>query len=169
MQRASCKEARFTCSTTMNKYHSKLYNDILLCYPNSSHCLVELSKTMLSRISNNVITLSGVTCHNGIEYKTIQYGSNIQCVVKERKALLNGISDIINLSKVKNNFMVVVAKCDECLKHFPHIHIIKMGELYQHTPMLNVSSGFVLLCVASAKNVKTDETPKNGITMILKF
>ena len=57
----------------------------MFCDPKSSHCLVELSSSMLSRMSDNVITLSDVSCHNVIQYNRIQYGSNIRCVGKKKK------------------------------------------------------------------------------------
>lgn len=105
----------------MEKYYSKLYNDIILDNSSNAHCLLELSTTMLTRMCDNVITLRGLSCDNGVEYNSIEYGGNVRCNVKRRLGLSNNYSDVIDLTKVKHNYIIIVALCEECSRVFPQL------------------------------------------------
>ena len=93
-------------------------------------------------------------------YKSVNYGNNIRFVTKKRDQLINTVSDVIDLTKVKHNYCIVVARTEECIKFFPNLCIINVGALYQHCPIDSVSSGYSILLLASAKSSSENE-PRN--------
>ena len=147
-------------TTFMEKYESKLYNDIILDNSSNAHCILELSTPMFTRMCDNTITLRGLSCENGVQYNTIEYGRNIRCNAKRRLGLSNNCSDVIDLTRVKHNYIIIVALCEECLRVFPNIHIINSGCIYEHLNKSCNSSGYVLLSIATSKNPQGNKNRK---------
>ena len=67
---------------------------------------------------------------------------------------------MIDLTKVKHNYCIVVARTEECIKFFPNLCTINIGDLYQHCPIDSVSSGYSILLLACAKQVSSNEQHK---------
>ena len=66
-------------------------------------------------------------------------------------------SDVINISKIKDNYTVIVAPTGEISSIFPHLHVLLVGDLYQHCPVQKSKSGYVLLFVGTSYNCKLVE------------
>ena len=140
-------------SIAMSNHYKDLLNNILLGNEKVAHCLVELSLSHYWRMRDNMITVSGFINNNEPYYNSVKYGNNIRFVTKKREQLINTVSDVIDLTKVKYNYCIVVARTEECVKFFPNLCTINIGDLYQHCPIDSVSSGYSILLLASGKRV----------------
>ena len=94
--------------------------------------------------------MSEITNKKDIQYQNIVYGKNIRCQRKKRVDLTNMSSDVIDISKIKGNYIVIVAPKGEVSSTFPHLHVLSVGDLYQHCPVQKSKSGYVLLFVGTA-------------------
>ena len=98
----------YTRSIAIAKHNNDLLNNILLGSEKVAHCLVELSLSHYRRMTDNMITVSGFINSNQPYYKSFNYGNNIRFVTKKREQLINSVSDVIDLSKVKHNCYYIV-------------------------------------------------------------
>ena len=121
------KEPKFSRDTTMDICYKDMYEKFLLSDDKTAHCLVELSKRQYQRMYDNMIILSDINNNNVVQYDGVQYGKNVNTSRKTRSMLINEVSDVIDLSKVKQNYIVVVAKSCDCLKKIQQLTDIKDG------------------------------------------
>lgn len=115
----------------MDTVHKSLY----LLYANETnkkaHCLIELTLSQFNRMKDNAIILGNVACAEEAEYSNITYGKNVKCCRKERSMLCNNTSDIIKLSNVKYNYVIIVCNKKNCFHIFPQLSIISMPHCIQ--------------------------------------
>ena len=114
----------------MQTFYKNLYKDFRNNYQTSAHCLVELSHRQFERMRNNVIIVSGITNKKDIQYQNIEYGKNIHCHRKKRVDLTNMASDVINIFKIKGNYIVIVSPKEKISSIFPHLHVLALGQVF---------------------------------------
>ena len=131
-----------------------MYKDYKNNFQTSSHCLVELSNRQFERMRKNVIIVSGITDLKDVQYPNIEYGKNIRCQRKKRVHVTNMATDLINISKIKGNYIVIVSPKAEMCRIFPHLHVLYNGDLYQHCPSQKTKSGYVLLFIGATYKSK---------------
>ena len=67
--------------------------------------LMEMSNRSFKRFKNNAIIVDGlILCDDKISFKTVTHGSNV------RRAKFDSSIYIINLSEMKQNYVMVVVK-----------------------------------------------------------
>ena len=150
------KESKFSRDTRTENFYNEIYENLIGMKDKTAHCLVELGIRQYQRMSDNMIVLSELKCTNGVEYHHVQYGRNVSTYKKKRVMLVNQFSDVIDLSKVKHNYFVIVTKSEEIKKFFPNLMILKMSSLYQHCPQSKATSGYLLLCIATSKGIHSN-------------
>ena len=116
--------------------------------------IVELSHRQFKRMRENVLLVSGITNKKDIEYQNIVYGKNIRCQRKKRVELTNMATDVINISKIKGSYIVIVSPKVEMCSIFPHLHVLYNGDLYQHCPSQHSKSGYLLLFIGATYKSK---------------
>lgn len=107
------KESKFSRDTRTENFYNEIYENLIGMKDKTAHCLVELGIRQYQRMSDNMIVLSELKCTNGVEYHHVQYGRNVSTYKKKRVMLVNQFSDVIDLSKVKHNYFVIVTKSEE--------------------------------------------------------
>ena len=145
-------EPSYTVGNHIAKMYTEVYKDFMSLRNTVAHSLVELTARQLSRMKNNAIFVSQIFGTNGMQYDDIVYGKHIRCQRKKRIQCTNQASDVIDISQIKNNYVIIVAPKVQCLRVLPQLHIISVGELYQHCPHDKVSSGYVLLFIGRSNN-----------------
>ena len=102
-------------------------------------------------MKENAIILGNVACGKEAEYSNISYGKNVRCCRKERRMLTNNASDIIKLSNVKYNYVLILCNKKNCLYMFPQLSIISMSALYSNGKKEIADSGYLVLFAGSTK------------------
>ena len=91
------------------------------------HVLMELSNRSFKRFKNNAIILDElILCDGRISFEYVTHGSNVRCVK------INSSTYRINLNKMKQNYVMVVAKNNLITTHsyFKDTIILQHGHLY---------------------------------------
>ena len=129
----------------MDAIHKSLY----FLYGNErnkkAHCLIELTLSQFNRMKDNAIILGNVACPKESEYTNITYGKHVKCCRKKRSMLCNNTSDIIKLSNVKYNYVLILCQKNNCFHIFPQLSIISMATLYTNGKKEVASSGYLVL------------------------
>ena len=135
----------------MDGIHKSLY----FLYGNErnkkAHCLIELTLSQFNRMKDNAIILGNVACPKESEYTNITYGKHVKCCRKKRSMLCNNTSDIIKLSNVKYNYVLILCKKKNCFHIFPQLSIISMATLYTNGKKEVASSGYLVLFAGCRK------------------
>ena len=135
----------------MKSIHNSLFSLYEKEKLKKTHCLIELTASQLKRFKENAIIIDDITSMKEHQYKNIYYGKNVKCAKRHRQMLSNKTSDVIKLSNVKYNYVIIVCNKKVCLQMFPQICIISMGKLYDRGDKEIVDSGYLLLFVGCAK------------------
>ena len=113
--------------------------------------MIELTAYQFNRMKDNAIILGNVACGKEAEYSNISYGKNVKCCRKERTMLSNNATDIIKLSNVKKNYVLILCNKKNCLHIFSHLSIISMGTLYSNGNNEIADSGYLVLFAGCTK------------------
>ena len=128
--------------------------------------MIELTAAQFNRMKDNAIILHNVACRKEAEYSNISYGINVRCCRKERRMLTSNASDIIKLSNVKYNYVVILCNKKNCLYMFPQLSIISMSSLYSNGKKKIADSGYLVLFAGSTKTTKKGNFEMNWGKMI---
>ena len=133
----------------------EIHKTMFSLYDNDSrkraHCLIEITKLQLKRLQANCIIIEDVTSMKECEYSNISYGKKLKCAKRHREMLSHKTCDLIKLSNVKHNYVIILCNKKTCLQMFPQLCIVSMGSLYDHGNKETVDSGYLILFVGCAK------------------